>query len=336
MTQSAEREALVLLKAHFAQTRHIILDSHEGSRADLGDELEAELDEAEKFISIIDAAISGDDCSRQTGFGMVQIPVAVQQNIWEFCYDVASYAQSLVGPPRRVFFQRAKDIAVLFEGISASASDLPRGLQSAFKWKCETIDGEMPNRPVTVATAALLSATPGDVNEAVQTVRSVRNSLSPERWGGAWQMLDQVERVLLATTPPAPTDEAADRELLAEEIDDSWQDLLDKDDRTSPDEYPDHALITFKEFDFYIRSAVDLSRKASVAVDRDAVDKIASRLLVDACELPDRTSPEDYPEMLLMTPEELRGFLRCAMLEALGQDEYETMSHKSAAPNDLC
>lgn len=31
-------------------------------------------------------------------------------------------------------------------------------------------------------------------------------------------------------------------------VDQLWQDLLDKDDRTSPEEYPDMALITYDEF----------------------------------------------------------------------------------------
>ncbi|MCP1550652.1 MULTISPECIES: hypothetical protein [Methylorubrum] len=44
--------------------------------------------------------------------------------------------------------------------------------------------------------------------------------------------------------------------------------------------------------------------------------RIADRLVVDACELPDRTSPEDQPEMLLITGEELHGFLMQAMEEA--------------------
>lgn len=38
-------------------------------------------------------------------------------------------------------------------------------------------------------------------------------------------------------------------------IADLWQDLIEKDDRTSPAEYPDHALITFDEFAAYIAAA---------------------------------------------------------------------------------
>jgi hypothetical protein len=40
-------------------------------------------------------------------------------------------------------------------------------------------------------------------------------------------------------------------------IDDLWQDLLDKDDRTSPAEYPDMALITRDEFEAYLQSAIN-------------------------------------------------------------------------------
>ena len=36
-----------------------------------------------------------------------------------------------------------------------------------------------------------------------------------------------------------------------------WQSLLDKDDRNSPEEYPDMAMLTFEEFAGYIRAATD-------------------------------------------------------------------------------
>ncbi len=37
--------------------------------------------------------------------------------------------------------------------------------------------------------------------------------------------------------------------------DEAWQDLVDKSDRTSPEEYPDMALITFDELADYMRSS---------------------------------------------------------------------------------
>lgn len=39
-----------------------------------------------------------------------------------------------------------------------------------------------------------------------------------------------------------------------------WQDLLDKDDRTSPAEYPDMVLITFEEFNEAICYAIKTER----------------------------------------------------------------------------
>jgi len=39
---------------------------------------------------------------------------------------------------------------------------------------------------------------------------------------------------------------------MREKIDTLWQDLLEKDDRTSPAEYPDMALITYDEFADYV------------------------------------------------------------------------------------
>lgn len=35
----------------------------------------------------------------------------------------------------------------------------------------------------------------------------------------------------------------------------SWHDLCEKDDRTSPEDYPDHCLITYDELSGYIRAA---------------------------------------------------------------------------------
>lgn len=42
------------------------------------------------------------------------------------------------------------------------------------------------------------------------------------------------------------------REML--DADDAWQELCEKDDRTSPDEYPNHALITRDELAAYVRA----------------------------------------------------------------------------------
>ena len=57
-----------------------------------------------------------------------------------------------------------------------------------------------------------------------------------------------------STTPPAPQTSAAEQNDLIERF---WQSLLDKDDRNSPEEYPDMAMLTFDEFAGYIREVAD-------------------------------------------------------------------------------
>ena len=48
--------------------------------------------------------------------------------------------------------------------------------------------------------------------------------------------------------PPPSYHPERDALLVEAEINGLWQDQLEKDDRTSPEEYPDMALITFEEF----------------------------------------------------------------------------------------
>lgn len=79
-----------------------------------------------------------------------------------------------------------------------------------------------------------------------------------------------------------------------------WQELLEKDDRTSPEEYPDMALITFDEFSGYMAQAVyaaapapsageTLNEGAVAALasyqqgDADGVMVLVSRQAIDEC-----------------------------------------------------
>jgi len=57
-----------------------------------------------------------------------------------------------------------------------------------------------------------------------------------------------------ADNGPGPLSKLADRE---------WQDLLDKDDRTSPEEYPEMALIDRAEFGGVMSEAYLLARDAA-------------------------------------------------------------------------
>ncbi len=50
-----------------------------------------------------------------------------------------------------------------------------------------------------------------------------------------------------------------------------WQDLMDKDDRNSPAEYPDHCLITFDELRRYIATALESAVATPPAVSDEMV-----------------------------------------------------------------
>ena len=51
---------------------------------------------------------------------------------------------------------------------------------------------------------------------------------------------------------------------------DQWSLLLDKDDRTSPEEYPDHCLITMEE----VGDIIDASLEASVLRYREVLEDV--------------------------------------------------------------
>jgi hypothetical protein len=47
---------------------------------------------------------------------------------------------------------------------------------------------------------------------------------------------------------------------------------------------------------------------------REEAVEFAARIVLAVCEIPDRNSPDDQPEMMLVTPDELRSIV-CAALE---------------------
>ena len=71
-----------------------------------------------------------------------------------------------------------------------------------------------------------------------------------------------------------PTNDA-----LAAEQQDCWQDLLDKSDRTSPEEYPDMALITREELFDYMNSAAPLRTQPKDAEPSEAVVEAVARAI---------------------------------------------------------
>jgi hypothetical protein len=57
-------------------------------------------------------------------------------------------------------------------------------------------------------------------------------------------------------------------------VEELWQDLLEKDDRTSPDDYPDMALITFEEFAGYLAAAPPPKPSGGGLVDRGVIARV--------------------------------------------------------------
>ena len=47
------------------------------------------------------------------------------------------------------------------------------------------------------------------------------------------------------------------------------------------------------------------------------LERLVNRICLEVCELPDRTSPEDWPEACLVTPEELSDICSGVLTEAI-------------------
>lgn len=62
-------------------------------------------------------------------------------------------------------------------------------------------------------------------------------------------------------------------------------------------------------------------REANEALDRAFANRVVECVLQDVSELPDRTSPNDAPEMMLVTGDELADIIRAALTAAQGEKE---------------
>ena len=67
--------------------------------------------------------------------------------------------------------------------------------------------------------------------------------------------LPNAELAIRALPLPAEPHAEQSRKSMSDLVERLWQNLLDKDDRNSPEEYPDMAMLTFDEFAGYIREA---------------------------------------------------------------------------------
>lgn len=60
---------------------------------------------------------------------------------------------------------------------------------------------------------------------------------------------------------------------------------------------------------YYREDTADQSTIAETAAGA-LLDRLAGKVIQEVSELPDRTSPEDQPEMMLVSADELRGIVR--------------------------
>ena len=80
----------------------------------------------------------------------------------------------------------------------------------------------------------------------VEREKSASSAAALEMARAATDALDKIAALEQAGEPVAVSDGLT--------LDEAWQDLVDKDDRTSPEEYPDMALITREELADYMQS----------------------------------------------------------------------------------
>lgn len=74
-----------------------------------------------------------------------------------------------------------------------------------------------------------------------------------------------------------------------------------------------------------MRKAWDAALLSAAAKPFDPVE-VTRRIVVDVAEIPDRTSPEDQPEMMLVKDSELRRIVHDRLMEALKDDRDERLS----------
>lgn len=56
----------------------------------------------------------------------------------------------------------------------------------------------------------------------------------------------------------------------------------------------------------------------AITLDPAKIDRIATSIVREVCELPDRNSPDDEPEMLLVTCDELHGIVIAEIMKGRG------------------
>lgn len=128
------------------------------------------------------------------------------------------------------------------------------------------------------------SPAPTDVREALAMAREALDKIVsnlnylnvPERVRRAENIAREAQSRLAALPAPAPAEAVDDDDLLTPER--AWDIHINRDDRNSPEEYPDMALITFDELADFMRRARPAHPSPDGAL-REAVCKAAQRLV---------------------------------------------------------
>ena len=91
------------------------------------------------------------------------------------------------------------------------------------------------------------------------------------------------QRLARFTTQPTPTTAG----VTEAQIERLWQTLIDKDDRNSPEEYPEMALITFDEFAEAVRFGAALAPAGDGVPGMVLVPREPTKaMLIDGCAIP--------------------------------------------------
>lgn len=125
------------------------------------------------------------------------------------------------------------------------------------QWRCIAILETDEFTPAEArANHRLLVSAPMMAEALLKVVRAGSRDQQLVAHAAAIAALEEAGLIARTSSPEKPSPEALAHEL--------WQDLLEKDDRTSPEEYPDMALITQDEF----FAALDRFRAAEVEAER--------------------------------------------------------------------
>lgn len=107
-------------------------------------------------------------------------------------------------------------------------------------------------------------------------------------------------------------------ERLQKEMNEAWQEHLDRDDRTSPEEYPEMALITQDEFFRYMQQAASLYAD-TIARQREEIGRLRTGWLAQAAR--DATEIIRLEVQIDLLREIIRGFLDCPEIADCAPDD---------------